>query len=214
MNAEHDIAWPSQSRIASETGLSKPTVIKWLHHLNDLGWLITNKKFRVVSSGGQNYHHNEYMVSIPDQRLNELTAGNSTGKTVDKQRLNESVAEVKPFNTNNNINNNSNNNKENPYPEWLPESLMNDFIDHRKKLKSPMTDRAITLLINKLDEFRTQGQDIEAIINQSIISGWKSVFEVKDGGKNGTHRKIGTAEQVHNKLKELYLAADERERNS
>lgn len=211
MNAEHDIAWPSQSRIAAETGLSKPTVNKWLQYLDKTGWLVTKKKFRAVSSGNQNYHHNEYMVSIPKHRLNELTAGHSTGKTVEEQRLNESGAEVKPFNTNNNINNNSNNNKEN-IPVWLDKELWKSFVDHRKQLKAPMTGRAKSLLITKLEKYHLSGQDIEAIINQSIMNGWKSVFEEKGNDRtNGTHRQDSRASRVNSEIDRLAIIAAKKE---
>ena len=108
MNAENDIAWPAQSRIAHETGLSEPTVRKWLQFLNDKGWLITRKKARVLSSGSQNYHHNEYMITIPEQRVNDLLLGQSRGKINSEQRVNESRAEGKQFTTNNNIITNNN----------------------------------------------------------------------------------------------------------
>lgn len=109
MNAEHDIAWPSQSRISDETGLSKPTVIKWLNYLRDQEWLRIDKKIMPISTGQQTYHHNQYIISIPKQRLNELTADISRGKTIGEQRLNESQAEVKPLNPNNNRITNNNN---------------------------------------------------------------------------------------------------------
>ena len=109
MNAEHDIAWPSQSRISNETGLSEPTVRKWLQYLNENGWLVTRRKARVISTGSQNYHHNEYLINIPEQRVNDLLSDMSRGKNGSDQRVNESRAEGKQLTTNNNVNNNVNN---------------------------------------------------------------------------------------------------------
>lgn len=102
MNAEHDIAWPSQSRISSETGLTEPTVRKYLKFLDEKGWLVTRKKARVISSGSQNYHHNEYLINIPEQRVSSLLSDMSRGKIDTDQRVNSQRSEGKELTTNNN----------------------------------------------------------------------------------------------------------------
>ena len=65
-----------------------------------------------------------------------------------------------------------------------PDELLNqsiiDFIDFRKKIKSPMTDRAITLMLNKLNKMATDNDKKIEILNQSIINGWKGVFPLKE----------------------------------
>ena len=60
-------------------------------------------------------------------------------------------------------------------------SAINDFIEFRKQIKAPLTEKALTLSFNKLDKLA--GADIElkiSIINQSIERGWKGLFEYKD----------------------------------
>ena len=56
-----------------------------------------------------------------------------------------------------------------------------DFLIHRKQIKKPMSDRAITLAINKLEEL-SEGDNDKAIeiINQSILNGWQGIFELKE----------------------------------
>ncbi len=105
MNSDQDIAWPSQSRIAYETGLSEPTIRKHLGNLEKAGWLVTRKKIRTVNTGMQNYHHNEYHICFPDemkQIVNGLPSGGSRGKIDTEQRVNESRAEGKQLTPNNN----------------------------------------------------------------------------------------------------------------
>lgn len=60
------------------------------------------------------------------------------------------------------------------------EKALKDFVKHRKKLKSPMTDRAYELMLNKLEKLSggNEKKKIE-IINQSIENGWKGVFELR-----------------------------------
>lgn len=55
------------------------------------------------------------------------------------------------------------------------------FVEHRIKLKAPMTDKAATMIRNKLRKYQEElGHDPNAILEQSIMRGWKGVFELKD----------------------------------
>ena len=55
-----------------------------------------------------------------------------------------------------------------------------EFIKFRKAIKAPLTDRALTLCLNKLDKLANNDLDKIAILNQSIERGWRGLFEVKD----------------------------------
>ena len=58
-----------------------------------------------------------------------------------------------------------------------------DFIEYRKKIKSPMTPRAIELLLSKLNKLSPDKATQIKIINQSILNGWKGVFPLKGESK-------------------------------
>lgn len=75
-----------------------------------------------------------------------------------------------------NTNNNKNTKKEFFDKEELND-LFNEFLDFRKKLKAVNSDKAITLLINKLNEYDDETK--MKMINQSIENSWKSVFPLK-----------------------------------
>ncbi len=66
-------------------------------------------------------------------------------------------------------------------PEWLSIESVAGFIDHRKSIKKPMTQQALTLLINKLDKHRAEGHDPVAMLEESIMNGWQGVFPPKPG---------------------------------
>lgn len=116
MNSEHDIAWPSQSRISYETGLSGPTVRKWLNYLSDEGWLVIRRNAREIQTAGGTQLQNEYLINVPEdviQRIvNDLPTQIQGGKTADERWVNESSKVGKQFTPNNNRNNNKNNKKE------------------------------------------------------------------------------------------------------
>ena len=65
-----------------------------------------------------------------------------------------------------------------------------DFIDMRKKIKAPLTDRALVMSKNKLNELTTNDNEKIAILNQSTMNCWKGLFEIKskkEGVKSATN---------------------------
>lgn len=59
------------------------------------------------------------------------------------------------------------------------------FIDYRKSIKKPMSDRAITLLLGKLNKMSNSVQEQIEILNQSILNGWQGIFPLKNDSGSG-----------------------------
>jgi len=83
-------------------------------------------------------------------------------------------------------------------PESIDKETWKTFVEHRQKLKAPMTDRAKTLMFNKLDKLNGNNNDI---LNQSIENGWKGIFGLKEDNINETR---GSTTRVSNNLKRLF----------
>lgn len=67
----------------------------------------------------------------------------------------------------------------------------NEFKQHRKSLKSKMTERAERMLIRKLSELSNDNPNIAVeIMEQSILNGWKGVFPLKNNQKQREPEKI------------------------
>lgn len=84
--------------------------------------------------------------------------------------------------TNNNyktMNNNENNNKAFSDNEILNEAF-NGFSEMRKTIKKPLTDRAIALLKNKLNELSEDPIIQAKILDQSTVKCWQGVFPLKN----------------------------------
>ena len=64
------------------------------------------------------------------------------------------------------------------------------FIDYRKKIKKPMTDIAIKLLINELNKLSPDIVTQIEILNQSILNGWQGVFPLKQQNQSPTRQEI------------------------
>ena len=65
-------------------------------------------------------------------------------------------------------------------PDWMPLETWQAFLAMRKKMKRIPTDHAVDLLIKKLDRFRANGQNIQAVLEKSITSNWQDVFEIHE----------------------------------
>lgn len=76
--------------------------------------------------------------------------------------------------------------REKPKVVYFPDNeelntSFNDFLDMRKKIKKPATDRAIQLAISKLDKL--SGGDSQKkidIINQSVLNCWQDLYPLKE----------------------------------
>ena len=64
------------------------------------------------------------------------------------------------------------------------DAALNDFAEMRKKMRKPLTDRALALTLSELEKL-APGDDEKKIdiLNQSIQRGWQGVFPLKDERK-------------------------------
>lgn len=77
-----------------------------------------------------------------------------------------------------------------PNDEKLDKAF-SDFVEHRKKIKKPMSDKAVELAIKRLEKLSGGNSDKAVeIINQSILGGWQGLFELKDEGKSSKPNRI------------------------
>jgi hypothetical protein len=64
-------------------------------------------------------------------------------------------------------------------PDWVPEKTWNDYVKMRKKIRKPMTDGAMKLAVGTLERLRADGDDPRLVLEQSILSSWPGVYELK-----------------------------------
>lgn len=60
------------------------------------------------------------------------------------------------------------------------EAAIQEFIVFRKKIKKPMTDHAVKLMLSKLNKLASSTAEQIEILNQSILNGWQGIFPLKD----------------------------------
>lgn len=54
-----------------------------------------------------------------------------------------------------------------------------EFIQMRKAIKKPLTDRALELIIKDVEKYGSTPEQMIAVLNQSVKNSWQGVFELK-----------------------------------
>jgi len=72
-------------------------------------------------------------------------------------------------------------------PDIIDKEIWNDFLTARKRKPTKL---AIILLVKKLEEFRSAGDDPNEVLKRSIMNGWTGIFPLgKNGGQSGAHKQ-------------------------
>lgn len=66
-------------------------------------------------------------------------------------------------------------------PNWIDPETWAAFKEFRIRIKAPLTNRAIKNIITELEKLKNQGNDPNAVIDQSITRGWRGVFALNNG---------------------------------
>lgn len=66
----------------------------------------------------------------------------------------------------------------------LKETLV-EFIKMRQRIRKPMTDKALALLLKNLDKLASDDPTKIKILEQSIMNSWQGVFELKNNNNYG-----------------------------
>lgn len=84
------------------------------------------------------------------------------------------------------------------------DEAIHEFIKFRKGIKKPMSDRAVTLMMNKLETLSHDKYEQVQILNQSIMQGWTGVYELKGENKQYSHSPRASNNRVADQLDESY----------
>lgn len=97
----------------------------------------------------------------------------------EQQNNNKVTTKEQQNNTNNNYKNI--NNIKNIYsdcPDELKKAL-DDFVEMRKNIKSPLTEKAMQLALTKLNKLSTDTATQIEIINEAVMNSWKGFYPLK-----------------------------------
>ena len=176
--------------LADELGFEENTVMLALQALEQLNMIVTDNGFFAIA-GWEEYQNIEGMEKIREQtkkrvakcRENKrleacnvtgnvtVTQSNAIEEDIDKEK--EKDKRIK---------------KESSYDAILSSvanedlrDLYLEYIKMRKMIKAPMTDRALTMLINKVNELEPHSlENQKKMLEVAIMNNWKSVYPLKD----------------------------------
>ena len=67
---------------------------------------------------------------------------------------------------------------------------LGEFLKMRQRIKKPMTNRALELLLKKLDKLGGENTRLKVdILNQSILNSWQDIYELKRDSARGGKRQ-------------------------
>lgn len=75
-------------------------------------------------------------------------------------------------------------------------TLFNEFLELRKKIKAVNSERAIKTLVNKLNNYDEDTQ--YKMIENSIVNSWKDVYELKEQKNNRKDNVLETLKRIYN----------------
>lgn len=181
--------WPSISKISERTCFSKRAVI------DAIAWL---ELHGILAADRTNGRHTTYVITPADfvsQVQDTHRCGKSTGAHaasepvhLPHQPVQQAHQPVREMHTNHQEPSltvkKSNRQKDArairiDMPEWLSPDSWNDWVEHRKSMRKPLTQRAAELSIRELASLQAQGFDPAKIINTSILNGWQGLFAPK-----------------------------------
>lgn len=142
--------------------------------------------------------NNKYsVVTIVNWELYQSDNENTDNKTDNKSTTNQ-----QQINTNKNIKNNKNINNiyslfDNCTDNADLRQALRDYSIMRNKIKAPLTDRAVTLLLNKLDTLASTEDLKIKLLENATLSNWKSVYPLKEE-KQQDKPKQGKTNKFHN----------------
>jgi hypothetical protein len=169
--------WPSQTTLARKCGISRQHVNEMIAKLRATKHVVAFP--RQHANGG--VKSSVYFLNMPESTL-------PTGAVVDVD-MGLSTGDDTPLSATPTANK-KNRKKEPPirnaalpgleYPDWLPREKFERFVDSRKKMRKAMTDHAIDLMIDSLDELRRAGHDIGKLLDLAVRKGWTDVYAPND----------------------------------
>jgi predicted phage replisome organizer len=92
-----------------------------------------------------------------------------------------------------------------PNDEKLNQTFL-DFIDMRKSIKAKMTDRAITLMINKINKL--DAETAIKMLEQSIMNSWKDIYSLKEDKQTQPSKQQSKRNQFNQFPQREYTSQD------
>jgi hypothetical protein len=121
---------------------------------------------------------------------------------INHEVTNRSPSPNQQVTTNKNVKNDKNDKKYIYISEFTQNKLLIetiiDFMKMRDKIKKPMTDKALQIMINKLKGLSEDEEIQIKILENSIEHCWQGIFQLKEDSNGSTRQNTGSSEKKFN----------------
>lgn len=192
--------WPRQKHIAEKCNLGRQSINECIRALEKSGHLLVRRRFK--KGGGKT--SSIYMLNLPDLPLKgAFIAGDEIylgGGNVVQSDIAMSARATTYVAESDNAMSSTPTTKKNPkssnrktnqtaaarldvfaLPEFIPQENWDRFVDHRKKIRKPMTDHAKDLMVKRLRSFHDAGWKLADLLDEAVRKGWQDVY-ISDAG--------------------------------
>jgi len=127
---------------------------------------------------------------------------------------NKSTTNQQQINTNKNIKNNKNISIYSIFDSYSDNAdlrqALRDYSIMRNKIKAPLTERAVTLLLNKLDTLASTDDLKIKLLENATLSNWKSVYPLKEEKQQQKQKPNKFHNFIQNDKQDLDVLAEQR----
>lgn len=95
-----------------------------------------------------------------------------------------------------------------PLPEWVDTDAWKGWLEVRKKMRAPLTGRAVELAIATLIKLKSNGEDPTEVLNQSTINGWRGLFTTQRASAASGRPPRVTADSTGEQILESWHGKD------
>ena len=173
--------YASQEKLSELLKVSRPTIVSAFKTLIKIGLLEVEK---------DNGNANKYFLIKIDEVVKKINLSkNLTSKEILQHQSKNLTGTCKDF-----LHNKEEIKKNNIirmnyiYKSEKFQKTFLDFLEMRKTIKKPATNRAMEMIIKKLEKVDNEELAIQ-MLERSIINNWQDVFEIKERSGNG--KKFG-----------------------
>jgi len=206
-------AFPATQRLADDTGLSRRSVIRKLDELEACGAIRPGNQ-AIAAAYIERDDRRPKVFDLAIERGDSTTLRSERGDSGDANgvtTVQERGVTVSP--------NTSSIRQENPLkgprpfagplPDWIKAEVWEGFLAMRRRIRKPLTARAIELTIKRLEGFRARGIDPNDALDQSTQNSWTGIYEPK--GEHHAECSNGRSESLVDKAARINASHDHRE---
>jgi hypothetical protein len=133
------------------------------------GWRLVNHwKYMKLRNMEQKREADRVRMSEKRNEISNVAIGSQSVANVAHKDIDKDIDKDK-----------NNNGRAVALPDWLPVEPWSAWLEVRSRNRAPNTPRALRLAITELAKLKAAGQDIQAVLEQSTLRGWRGVFAIK-----------------------------------